>query len=209
METQGFEELVRRAQAGDREAMDRVLEMLKPYLSRIAGPYANPLRPVDSTADLLQESCLRAWHKIGSFQGGKGDEHTFEMFRSWIGQIVRRLGKDARRDLNRQRRSPDGKVFRLGQPSPGSSTTGGVGIDPRGKEPSPSSNVMRSERSEKVLSALAGLDDEIDTAIVRMFFFERLPLTQIADRLGMSYMKVRDRYLKSMSQLQRELGDVI
>ena len=95
METQGFEELVRRAQAGDREAMDRVLEMLRPYLSRIAGPYVNPLRPVDSTADLLQESCLRAWHKIGSFQGGKGDEHTFEMFRSWIGQIVRRLGKDA------------------------------------------------------------------------------------------------------------------
>lgn len=87
----GFQDLVRRAQDGDRAAMDRVLEILRPQLEPMARPYADPGRPVESTADLLQEACLRAWRKIDLFRQGEDDEETFRLFRAWIGQIVRRL----------------------------------------------------------------------------------------------------------------------
>ncbi len=44
MASEGFNDLVRRAQDGDRAAMDRVLETLRPHLEHLARPYANPAK---------------------------------------------------------------------------------------------------------------------------------------------------------------------
>ena len=208
-DSRGFHDLLRKAQEGDREAMDRVIEIFRPYMDKVAGSYADPVRPLESTADLVQDSCLRAWNKIASFEGDGTDEEIYETFRAWIAQIVRRHGMDAKRDLQRQRRSPAERILRLDVASPGISTTSGGAVQPLAREGTPSANVRASERAERVRAALAGLPDETDAAIVRMYFFERLKLTQIAERLTLPYMHVRDRYWKTMGRLEGDLRDCL
>ena len=145
MQPDGFQIIVKRAQDGDRSAMDEVLGALQSHIEPLARQYADPTKPVESTADLLQESCLRAWNKIGSFEGGSDDEETFHMFRAWIGQIVKRLGMDAKRDQGRQRRKPDAKLLRLDQPPPGESTEGAGGLDAPADVGSPSTIARGNE----------------------------------------------------------------
>ena len=205
MESAGFHDLVRQAQEGDRGAMDRVLEILQPHLERLARPYADPARPAESTSDLMQESCLRAWLRLGTFQGSDNDEETFAMFRGWIGQIVRRLGVGAQRARNSQRRAPPKKIVSLDAPKGGKTTTSGGALDAPAPGRSPSSYLRFDEATERVREALDQLPGEIEASIVRLYFFDGLNLAQIAERLDLSYDQVRDRYWASMERLERDL----
>lgn len=205
MVEEGFNDLLRKAQAGDRPAMDRVLSILQPHLDPLARSYADPSRPAQSTSDLLQESCLRAWEKLGDFRGGENDEETFRMFRAWMGQIVRRLGLNVGRDRMAKGRSPEGHLLPLGVRSPAGSTTG----DGEGGIPSPghspSAYVRADELTERVREALETMPDRTAAAILRLRFFEGMELTEIAERLGLHYEKVRDRHRVAMQRLRRDL----
>ena len=98
MHAEGFHELLRQAQAGDRQAVDQLLAAIRPDLERLARPYADPGRPDESASDLVQSVLLRAWQNIEQFHGGSGDDETFAMFQGWIAQIAHRLGLNAVRD---------------------------------------------------------------------------------------------------------------
>ena len=211
IEIQGFNEILRKAQAGDRQAMDRVLTMLEPYLRKLSRPYADPTRRVGSTADLLQESCLRAWQKLEGFHGGEDDEETFAMFQSWIGQIVRRLGINAERDRKRLRRNPgpDKKVLPLGVPMPGQSSSDGGVVDPLARELTPSAYAREGERDEKIHEVLDQLEDSVGSEIVRLRFFQGMSLQEIAKKLDLTYDRVRDRYRSAMRKLERDLEGTI
>ncbi|MCZ6688144.1 MAG: RNA polymerase sigma factor [Planctomycetota bacterium] len=203
LKSDGFQALVRRAQAGDRQAMDKVLSAIRPELERLASRYADPTRPVESTTDLLQESCLRAWQKFETFQGGTNDEQTFAMFRAWVGQIVRRLGMTARRDLECQKRNPGHEIVSLEATRPGQSTTSQRGIDPPAPDPSPTAHARSGERMERVLRALNRLEDKTDAAILRMRLLEGLNLREIAQRLDVGYKKVWNRYQATLKRLRQ------
>ncbi len=207
MQPDGFQILVKRAQGGNRAAMDEVLALLHSHIEPLARQYASPTKPVESTADLLQESCLRAWNKIGTFEGGSDDEETFHMFRAWIGQIVRRLGMDSRRDQGRRRRKPEGKLLRLDQPRSGESTGGGGGLDVPADVGSPSTIARGNELARRIDGILKGLSDETDAAIVRTYFYDGLTIVDIAKRLDLPYRQVRDRFWKLMDVLKSDLED--
>lgn len=204
----GFRALLLQAKEGDREAMDRVLSILGPQLEPLARAYADPHRAVESTGDLLQEGCLRAWQKIGSFQAAKNDEETFAVFRAWMAQILRRLGVDAQRARNRKRRSPPGKILSLGRSRAGATTvSAGAGIDPPGPQHRPSAFVRARELDERIRESLEGMADPRDAAIVRMHVFDGLPLSRISEELGLGYDLVRDHYWAAMARLRREFQD--
>lgn len=205
----GFQELVSKAQDGDRRAMDQVLEALRPYLHKIASSYADPVRPVRSTTDLLQDAFLRAWENVDSFQGGEGDEETFALFRGWIAQIVRRVGMNARRNRDALRRSGQKNVLRIGQKGLGEASSVAGSIDPPAAEPSPSSHVRHDERLLRIEEALRKLPRETDAEIVRMHFFDRLALTEVAESLDLKYNYVRDRYRLCMQRLQHALKNLL
>ena len=209
MNSPGFHDLVRKAQAGDREAMDKVLDLLHTHLEYLARPFADPSRPAESTSDLLQDSCLRAWQKLGSFKGGKNDEETFAMFRAWIGTIVRRLGINARRDGSRQRRRPPNKILHLGSPPPGKTPSTISKLDAPSPDPTPSANVRVDERSRKIEVALESLSDPMDTAIVRMRFYDGLTLVQVSERLGVGYEQVKERYRAAIRRLEGDLQGLL
>lgn len=209
MEREGFDHLVREAQRGDRAAMDEVLEVLRPHLEHLARPFADPARPAESTSDLLQETCLRAWQRLDGFEGGKNDEETFAMFRSWIGQIVHRLGLNAQRDRGRQRRSPPQRILPLGPSRAGNETREDGGIEATAPEPTPSAYARADERSIKIQEALDDLPDAVNASIVRMRFFDAMTIPEISERLGLGYEQVRERYRSTLRRLERHLEGLL
>ncbi|MCZ6691772.1 MAG: RNA polymerase sigma factor [Planctomycetota bacterium] len=208
MKTEGFQNLVQRAKDGDKKAMDEVLEMLRPQLERMARPYANSARPIESTADLLQEACLRAWRKIGLFQCADNDEETFLLFRAWIEQIVRRLSFTGHRDRGRQRHIPAKKIVRLDGGGPGQTTASG-GILIPSRDPSPTEQARTNESAEIVRAAVARIDDETEAEILLLHFGEGLSLLEISRRLEISYKKVLRQHDSALSHVGRDLGDLL
>ena len=178
MGCEGFHDLVQRAKGGDRKAMDQVLSILRPDIEKMAAPYADPVHPSESTSDLVLESCLRAWNKIGSFVGGEDDEQTHRMFRTWIGKIARHLGLTAKRDREGSKRHGPRFTVHWSDPNP----------------PPPFNEILEM------------VTDEIDRQIFRLRYLERLGLTSIAERLDLAFHEVRRRYRALMARLEEELG---
>ena len=89
MDTEGFEDLLKRAQKGDESAANRLLETVRPLLKRMAQQYADPEHVAESTSDLVQEVEMRAWQNFDRFSGGDSDEEAKARFLAWMSQIVR------------------------------------------------------------------------------------------------------------------------
>jgi RNA polymerase sigma factor (sigma-70 family) len=116
-----------------------------------------------------------------------------------MGQIVRRLGMNARRDRSAGGRIPPSKVRPLnpageGSPAPVSTQT-------------PSAYVGAGERAQRIREALDDLPDPLAADIVRMRFFDGLTIPQIAERIGLSPVRVRERHRSAMRRLRRELAE--
>jgi RNA polymerase sigma factor (sigma-70 family) len=199
-------DFLKRAQGGDRQAMDQLLAVLRPHLEQLARRHADPDCVSESTADLVQEAALRIWLKLEQFRGGEDPEQTTAMFLDWVKQLVGHLGLDRQRAHHAQRREPSQRLLRLdaGQGSEASSTGG---IDPAAGGPTPSANAGLEEQAQRIRAALEKLPQATDREIMQLCFFEGLSLRQIAERLQLSYDKVRERYHCSLKALQRELGD--
>ena len=93
-----FNEVVRRAQAGESEAQEELLQVLRPCLEQLARGLAASPRASRSSSDLVQESLLRVWQRLDQFAGNEDDEQSWAMFCAWVGQIVRRLNLNEQRD---------------------------------------------------------------------------------------------------------------
>src|SRR5579883_2912529 len=93
----GFSDLLTRARAGDRAAIEELLVQIRPWLEQLARQHADPLHPDGSTSDLVQEAWLRAWQKLDQFQGTDDEVQALAMFRAWLTRIVSRLGLNAAR----------------------------------------------------------------------------------------------------------------
>jgi len=206
IEVRGFHELVRRAQAGDRQAEEHLLAMLRPQLEQLAQGYVERESATESVSDVVQQTVLRVWQKLDQFGGASDDEQTARMFSEWVSQILRHVAinlAEARRAL---RRRPEQGFVRLATPGAGASTCEGGIVEPAASEASPSANAQTEEETQAVRVAVEGIPDETDRAIVRLRFFEGLSLHEIAERLDMSYDKVRQRSHASLRYLERVLS---
>ena len=201
----GFDVMVRQAQAGDRGAMDRVLCILRPYLECLARSYSDSSQKAVSTADLLQDACLRAWENLSSFRGGKNDEETFRMFRAWIGKLVRRLGLNSWRDSRRLRRRPSVPIVPLGSVISRDSAGRPQTAEALAADPTPSDSARSEELAEKVRAAVDALPDETDAAIMRLRGLQGLKIEEVCGLLGLGYDEVRNRYRAILKELQWKL----
>lgn len=71
----------------------------------------------------------------------------------------------------------------------------------------PEDNILNEDLLNSLAAALEQLPDEL-TDIIVLRYYDRLPLTQIAERLGMSYGIVKLRHQKALTLLREELDGI-
>ncbi len=202
----GFLGLLCRAQAGDREAMDEILSLLHPQLYRVSRLYGHRLRPAQSADDLLQESCLRAWRNIRTFQPGRHDVDTFRMFRAWMRRIIRNVGINAHRDQTARSRSPAGRLLSLDAAHAATPERQAAAIL-SSSTPIPGDAVFADELIYEITDALDDLSDGPGEEIVRLRFLEGLSIPAIASRMELTPDKVRHHYEVTLRRLGALLAE--
>jgi RNA polymerase sigma factor (sigma-70 family) len=200
---------LRLAQKGDRQALDRFLAMLHPHLVKMVWQYGRQGFSPESTADLVQESCLRIWLRLHQFQGRQNRGQTSRMFWEWASQIVRRLVLDSHRRRNAQCRKPPRAVLRLAPANRNGTSNGKGWIDPAAGGPGPAANVRAGEEARLVQEALEKISDEKDRKILHLSFFDELSFRQIAGQLNVTYTRVQTGYHRGLRQLERDLGSLL
>ena len=69
---------------------------------------------------------------------------------------------------------------------------------------SPENDILREETLDELAEALESIPDEL-TDIIVLRYYDRLPLTEIADILGLSYGAVKLRHQKALMMLRTAL----
>jgi RNA polymerase sigma-70 factor, ECF subfamily len=194
---EGFHELVHRARQGEPDAVEQLLQLIRPWLDGLARPWTD-------APDLAQEAWLRTWQKLDQFQGGPDDAQTLERFRAWLRRIVERIGLNTLRARQADRRQPPGPVQSLDQL--GREPSGfPQRIEPVSPASTPPALAEQEERIRLVRTALQKLPDEEDRDILRLRFIEGQSLRQIAQKLKRNHETVRQRFHAALRQLELEL----
>ena len=143
------------------------------------------------TDDLLQSTFLSAFRELEHYQyQGEGS------FLSWLTKVLERrlqqrlrtahsAGRDARRDAPLQESSV--------HPPTGTRSTG-----------TPSEAITRAEDHARLLESVALLAPD-RRQIVQAYFFDRQPLTKIAEEMDLNVKTVRRRLTEAMDALTRRL----
>ena len=207
MRVDGFQELLRRAQAGEQSAAEQVLNLVRDHLARTADRFSEPGRADVSTSDLVQDASLKLWQRLPEFRGGQTDEESLAKFLVWSRTIVTSLGLNAVRDGQAQCRNPEGGIVSLEARATANDSQWSV--EPPAAGLTPSANVRADEEAELIRAAINRLPDEVDRTLLRLRFFDGQSLRQIAEVLPLSYDQIRDRYQSLMKRLERELGGLL
>ena len=156
------EALVREAQSGQRAAFDELGERFRArLLASIDACTGAKLRASIDREDVLQETLLRAWTSIDRFEWR--DETALL---GWLRNTARNVVLENARRLQRSLILP-------------------ADFDPADPSPSASRVAARKERFARLEGSLAGLSEE-HRQVILLARIERLPITEVAQRLGRS-----------------------
>jgi RNA polymerase sigma-70 factor (ECF subfamily) len=190
-------DLVQRANAGNREALDQLFAREQPRLRRLLALRAGPalLRRLDLD-DLAQEAIAEGLRQFAtySYQGR-------DSFFRWLAAIalhrlqnLRRVEQAEKRDLRRER------------PFVGEQTAQRVGgvTDAAAPAPGPRTLAAGSEGIERLHQALDRLA-ETDREVILLARFEGRSLAEIAERLGRTKNAVALLLSRALRKLKDEL----
>jgi RNA polymerase sigma-70 factor (ECF subfamily) len=182
--TDGTEALVMRSRGGDRAAFELLVRCTARWLFvRIYLDVGDAHR----AEDLVQESFLRAWRKLGSLSDAKS-------FRPWLASIARAVVLDAAKRDSRLKRGGDAKLDQqslLTLPDPA---------------PSPSESVARSEQSTRLLAVLKDLPDEYRD-VLTLRYLAGADYDTIATQLALSNGSLRGLLNRGMKLLEKKMKE--
>jgi RNA polymerase sigma-70 factor (ECF subfamily) len=183
------QELIQKVQTGDASAFDLLVER---YKVRLYGMIYNMLGNHDDAADLSQESFVKAFKSIGSFQSKSN-------FYTWL----YRIGVNTVLNFIKRRKDNHLSLNEMGT---------GVEDDPSFKEltsrETVSGSVDREELQEKLNEALQKLSEE-HRAVVVLHDIEGMKHQEIAKVLRCSEATARSRLFYAHQQLQALLANYI
>lgn len=186
-------ELVRRARDGDREAYDRLFALAADRVLlfvrlRAGKDLLARLEPLD----ILQEVYLSAHKDFARFvPRGRGS------FSAWLCGIAANRMRDLVDYHGAKKRQAGGEQL------PITRVLDGAGAGPTG----PLSAAARVERSERLATELARLEDEEREALL-LRFFEDLTIDEVAGRIGRSPTMTRRLLGKAMMRLGSKLEEL-
>lgn len=162
-------DLIRRARAGDREALGELLDAHRGYLRDLAQKLLNPrvAARIDAS-DVVQQTCLSIHKRIAEFQGDDAAQ-----FVAWLRQVHERNIQNVVRDQQAQKRA-------AGRDEPLADR------DVRAeRQSSPSRRAMRGEEAVRLANALAHLPEEERQAL-RLRYLEGRTLAEVCDEMGLT-----------------------
>jgi len=168
---QSDEALVRRVRDGERELFSAIVDR---YKRGIASFISAAVRSPSDVADLSQETFLRAYAHLGTFNPALGK------FSTWIYQIARNV---VRTHLARsQRRVPT-------QELPEDQTLENA-LPDISRDADPSGGLLRDEAERELREALAELPERTRT-VLALRYFNNMEYHTIASTLGLSLGNVK------------------
>ncbi len=171
--TEAQDELVQRAQQGDRDAYGALYKTRVDGLSRYVGAI---LRDVDRTEDVVAQSFMLAWRDLPKLR----DPRRFD---AWLFRIAH---NQAMNEFKRP--STTGLEQTLEPPEPNPAY-------------SPSARMDAQVDSEKLRNALLGLaEDQRDVLVLR--FLRGLPHSEVAKQMGRSEQAVRALQYRALQSLR-------
>ncbi len=175
-EAAGVPDLVRRVQAGDREAFVALTRLFQKKVFAVAYGF---VRDKEDALDLVQETFLRLYQKVGTYRPG----HPFE---AWLLQIARNLCIDhyGRRTLKQREHDSGATVEELDLPD----------TSPGGGE--------RSRDLKDVLTRCVDRLAERQRTIFIMRHYDQLTNEDIAAALGISLGTVKSLHFKAIRNLR-------
>jgi RNA polymerase sigma-70 factor (ECF subfamily) len=192
-------ELLRRAAAGDQEALselfdshrERLLRMVRLRLSR-------RLRGRVDEEDVLQEAFLEAARRLAEYQ-----REPILPFFLWLRHLTGlKLAETHRRHLGTQARDAEREVsLHAGAPQADSASLAARLL---GKLTTPSQAVLKAEVRRTIQEALDALDP-LDREVLALKHFEQLSLTEIAAVTGLTKAGAGSRYLRALERLRERV----
>lgn len=193
------EDSIRRAQAGEPEAIAALIRRYQGELARYVARKAGSLvLKRESEDDLVQSSIrevLQALPKI-EFEGGE------QGFKAWLFKAALRKVLDRQRFYRRKRRD-------IGREAPaGTESSSGWSLDQleylRTRVLSPSEAVVHREDLERLAAAIDALPEMQRRALV-LAYFDGCPHREIAARLDRTETAVRSLVSRALARLARLL----
>lgn len=168
---QSDEALVHRVRSGEREVFGVLVDRYKRGIANFIGA---TVRNSSETADLSQETFLRAYAHIGTFNPQLGK------FSTWIYQIARNV---IRTHLAKSQRVP--QMQELGEDQTLEST-----LADGSPQADPARGVLREEAERELRAALAELPERMRT-VLALRYFDNMEYQTIASTLGLSLGNVK------------------
>ena len=168
---QSDEALVHRVRSGEREVFGVLVDRYKRGIANFIGA---TVRNSSETADLSQETFLRAYAHLGTFNPQLGK------FSTWIYQIARNV---IRTHLAKSQRAP--QLQELGQDQSLESA-----IADLSPQADPAGGVLRAEAERELRAALGELPERTRT-VLALRYFDNMEYQTIASTLGLSLGNVK------------------
>ena len=185
-EVRDDEVLVRAAQAGDLEAFNLLVQRHERPVFNVA---LRLLRDVGLAEDATQDTFIRAWQNIRTFQTGS--------VRSWLYKIATNRSYDMlRASARRPAGSLEAEVVEI-EPI---WTTGGAGDE------SPDGLALRRELSIYLERALTALPED-QRMVVLLVDVQGLDYHEVAETLGIALGTVKSRLSRARARLRQALRD--
>jgi RNA polymerase sigma-70 factor (ECF subfamily) len=182
------EELVSRVREGERELFAVLVERYKRGIANFVGA---SLRDGADVADLSQETFLRAYAHLGTFNPQLGK------FSTWIYQIARNV---VRTHLGRSLRRP------VAQPLTEDQSLENSLPDPS-RDADPAGGVLREEAERQLRAALAELPERTRT-VLALRYFDNMEYHTIASTLGLSLGNVKTLIHRGKIALAKKLREI-
>ncbi len=167
------EPLVQAARQGDVSAFE---ELVARHRDKVYARAFSMVRNEETALDLAQEAWVKAWQRIGQFQGDSS-------FLTWLTRIVINLSLD---QLRRQKRAPAESIDHL------EAELGGVERQMPVVVTNPTERLERAELRQRIDQALAKLSPEHRTVLI-LHEFEEMEYKEIARTVGCSIGTVMSR----------------
>jgi RNA polymerase sigma-70 factor (ECF subfamily) len=176
------------ALGGDREALGRLLESLRPYFRvLLRGLQKGQAAGRVEDSDLVQDILLQALRQFGTFRG-----RTMAELTAWLRPIALRTGGHKVRDQHRGKRDvgrEDSAVDLAGLRDSAGET--------------PSRQAIRNEEAAQIVWAMARLPEDMRRVLLGRHV-EGLSYTTLARELGRSEPAVRVLFTRALRRLRDE-----